>query len=65
MEKLFGLLQRFIGFAIIVLTIVYARSDIAYDAYYGVKDCSFALVTIPMGMWMMFGSNVYKYIYNK
>lgn len=57
-----SVLQRIIGVALIVLTVMYAKSGVAFDAYYGAKDCTFALATIPAGLCLAFGKNVLNYI---
>lgn len=62
MRMAVSVLQRIIGVALIVLTVMYAKSSVAFDAYYGAKDCTFALATIPAGLCLAFGKNVLNYI---
>lgn len=55
-----GLAQRVIGIAMIALTIIYINSEYSYDIVYNFKDCTFAFLTIPLGIVLLAGNNIYK-----
>lgn len=48
------LIQKFIGIAIVILTVLLCKSGLLYDAVTGINDCTFAILSIPFGVWMIF-----------
>ena len=54
--------QKFVGIVIIILTIFLCKSGLLYDNTIRGNDCTFAILSIPFGIWMIFTKyNVFYY----
>lgn len=54
--------QKFIGIVIIILSIFLCKSGLLYDNTIRGNDCTFAILSIPFGIWMIFTKyNVFYY----
>ena len=63
-EKLYLLRQKIIGIIVIVITILLCRSDLFYEPKIGGNDCTFALITIPLGLLLIFSKEIFSNDYN-
>ena len=52
-ERLYLLRQKIIGVLIIIITILLCRSNFFYEPTIQANDCTFALLTLPIGLVLL------------
>lgn len=58
-ERLYFLKQKVVGLFLIIITILLCNSNLMYDITTGKNDWTIALITIPIGLILLFSKEKY------